>query len=88
MSYNSVNVNLNLLKQRTCDEFVEWVINKHFITGKYYDSNELFEGFKSVYDDSFDKRNFTNWIKLFASSNEWNFEIKKSNGKSYYLFKE
>jgi hypothetical protein len=88
MPYNSVNVNLNLLKQRTCDEFVEWVINKHFITGKYYDSNELFEGFKSVYDDSFDKRNFTNWIKLFASSNEWNFEIKKSNGKSYYLFKE
>ncbi len=88
MSYSSVNINLNLLKQRTCDEFIEWVNNKSFITGEKYDSNELFDDFKSIYDDSFDKRNFTNWIKLFASSKEWNFELKKSSGKSHYLFKE
>ena len=89
MSYNSVNVNLNLLKQRTCDEFIEWLKIKELKVDERYEFSKLFNDFKSVYcDDLFNSRTFSNWLKMFAISNDWAVQSKPSSGNTYYTFKK
>ena len=87
ISYERKNISLNLLKQQTCDDFVDWIQEQNFKKGIKYFPDELFTNFKNCYSfEKLERRLFANWIKNFASSKSWNVEFKSSNNKSYFYF--
>jgi hypothetical protein len=92
MQYERKNVEMNLLKQKTCDEFIEYVTNTPPPLNTDFEITPLFEDFKTVYfgdDSTMVQRTFTNWIKRYCESKNYEFKPNgKSNGKPYYQIRE
>jgi hypothetical protein len=88
VSYESKNVATNYLKQKTNDDFVNWVLEQNYEQNVRYFSNEIFKDFQTTYfGESFQKRTFINWIKFYSASRNWTVDFSKSNGNPYYIFK-
>jgi len=84
------NIQQNLLKQKTCDEFIEFITSELSIN-EPIDIKMKFQSYKNFYcsDDSrFMQRKFTNWIKLYADSIQCDFiRVSKSNTCQFYMLK-
>jgi hypothetical protein len=89
VNYQRKNVELNLLKQQTCDEFLEYIIGSPIPMDSPFDIKPIFEEFKSTYfgiDSDMKQRTFTNWIKKYALSIGGQFKNHgKSNGNPMYI---
>jgi hypothetical protein len=84
-----INIEYNRLKQSTNEDFVEWCEGQSFITGKRYQTRELFIDFQNTYygqGSSFYQRTFTTWIKCYGNYNGWETQINQANGLPYFLF--
>jgi hypothetical protein len=92
MNYKRKNIELNLLKQKTCDEFLEYITNTPPPIGENIDLKPLFEEFKLQYfgeDSQMKQRTFTNWIKMFCAAKNYEFiSVGKKNGNPYYQIRE
>lgn len=90
MPYDLINVGANRLIQTTGEDFAEWITEKDFKTGIYYNTKELFEEFKGRYygaDSEYKQRSFTNSLKKFADSKGWKQSVKANNMKvSQFIF--
>jgi len=91
-NYERKNIELNLLKQKTCDEFLEYITNTPPPIGENIDLKPLFEEFKLQYfgeDSQMKQRTFTNWIKMFCAAKNYEFiSVGKKNGNPYYQIRE
>ena len=91
-NYERKNVELNLLKQQTCDEFMEYISDTPPPMNEDIDMKVLFEQFKFNYlgeDSQLKQRTFTNWVKGYCSANNYKFEnVGKSRGVNYYQIME
>ena len=91
-NYQRINVELNLLKQQTCDEFMEYVINTPPPLNESFDIRGIFDQFKASYfgeDSQLKQRTFTNWIKKYCSAKNYQFgNSGKSNGVIFYLIRD
>jgi hypothetical protein len=86
IDFEGVNIERNKLRQRTSEEFAEWVDAQDFVTQKPYKTKVYFEGFRNIYfgdDPTFKQRTFTNHIKYFAESRKW---IMKRQGREDFIF--
>ena len=92
MQYERKNVEMNLLKQKTCDEFIEYVTSTPPPLNTDFEITPLFEDFKTVYfgdDSTMVQRTFTNWIKRYCESKNYEFKPNgKTNGKPFYQIRE
>jgi hypothetical protein len=64
----------NRLRQRTSEEFVEWVDARAFAPKTEHDTKKCYEAFRVIYfgdDPTFKQRTFTNYIKFYAESRGW-----------------
>ena len=88
IEYQSINVDLNLLKQQTCDEFIEYITNNPPPLNTRIEIKNLFEPFKSSYlgeDSNFKQRTFTNWLdKYCAVKNLMRVKVSDYNGNPIY----
>lgn len=87
IQYERVNLNKNRLLQETSSEFFDWVQNYNLKPNELYTTKELFIAFVKDYlgeDSSFKQRTFTNFIKAYAASINFKFELKRSNGDSKF----
>jgi len=86
--YEHKNVEKNLLKQQTCDEFMDYVLNYPPPIDEPFDIKPLFEQFKSEHigdDNKMVQRTFTNWIKKYCISIHHELKnVGKSNGTPFY----
>ena len=85
-----INTSKNRLLQTTEPEFVTWVDDQNFITEKFYPTKDMFADYVSTnYGDSskFPQKKFSKWIKQYASSVNWVYDSKRSNGTDYFIFK-
>jgi hypothetical protein len=87
--YQRKNVEMNLLKQQTCDEFLEYISQTKIPMNEPFEVKAYFEEFKSSYfgdDSELKQRTFTNWIKKYAVSIGGEFKNHgKSNGNPSYV---
>ncbi|MCC5922308.1 MAG: hypothetical protein JJT77_00865 [Crocinitomicaceae bacterium] len=90
--YERKNVGFNLLKQQTCDEFMEYIISTPPPTNIDFIMKDLFDEFKSCYlgeDSKTTQRTFTNWIKKYCATESLEFiRVGKSNGNPIYQIRE
>lgn len=87
--YELKNVSNNLLQQKTSPEFIEWIEGKNLQINVEYNTKDLFEDFKISYlgeDSNFKQRGFTNWLKLYGSTNLLNFNNSTSGGIAKFSF--
>jgi hypothetical protein len=82
------NVAANRLRQTTGDDFYEWATEYNNGTGLQpgiaYDSTHLFQQFKTIYqvdEKDLRQRGFTNNLKKYGASKEWDFK-RKTGGPS------
>lgn len=90
--YERKNVEMNLLKQNTCNEFIEYIAETPPPINNLFSTSEQFDIFKTTYlgeDTNIKQRTFTNWIKLYCDAKSLIFEkIGKSNGIPQYQIRE
>ena len=90
--YDRKNVEMNLLKQKTCNEFIEYISETPPPIDKSFKTSELFDTFKTTYlgeDTNIKQRTFTNWLKLYCDAKNLKFEKNgKSNGIPEYIIRE
>lgn len=88
--YTAKNISHNKLKQDTCEDFYEWVMEQEFIPNTEYETKKLFEAFKSTYfpdDNSLHQRSFSNWLKKYGDIfHNWKFKSKSKNKVQYFKF--
>lgn len=91
-NYERKNVELNLLKQKSCDEFMEYLDNSPPPINIDFEMKFLFEDFKNSYlgeDSILKQRKFTNWIKEYCASISCELvNMRKSNGNPVYQIRE
>lgn len=91
-NYKRKNVELNLLKQQTCDEFMEYISNTPPPKNTDFVMKDLFDEFKIAYlgeDSQHKQRTFTNWIKKYCLTENMEFiKVGKSNGNPIYQIRE
>ena len=84
-----VGLGANKLRQGTSEEFYEWVTEQIFEPEKQYDLGFLFSEFKMTYygeNSDFHRRTFTNWLKMYALTNDFEFKIKRTNNNALFKF--
>lgn len=90
--YERINVESNLLLQKTCEEFVEYIFENPPKINTNFFIKTLFLDFKSNYqtiDEYLAQRTFTNWLKDYCDSKKYKLEkTGKSNGEPIYQIRE
>lgn len=84
-----INVELNRFRQSTDDDFASWVEEQEFENKQRYETKKYYEEFiKIYYGDSHQigQRKFTSYLKEYARYKGWKFDVKQSNGVSYFSF--
>ena len=74
VNYERKNVELNLLKQRTNAEFMDYILNTPPPIDTPINLNELFTDFKINYlgnDENFKQRTFTNFLKRYCEAKNY-----------------
>lgn len=77
--YELINVGKNALIQQTSEEFSEWTDQQQFEFGIFYKTKHLFEEYRNTYfgeNAEFTQRSFTNMLKKYATSKNWDFKIQ------------
>lgn len=85
-----INTSKNRLLQTTELDFVTWVDYQSFVTEKNYPTKEMFADYVSTYygdSSKFPQKKFSKWIKQYASSVNWVYDSKRSNGTDFFIFK-
>lgn len=85
-----INSSKNRLLQTTELDFVSWVDAQSFVTEKFYPTKDMFADYVSTYygdSSKFPQKKFSKWIKQYASSVNWVYDSKRSNGTDYFIFK-
>jgi len=92
MQYKRKNVEMNLLRQKTSDEFIEYITNNPPPLNVDLEMKPLFDDFKSSYfadDNTMVQRTFTNMIKRYCEAKNFEFMLTgKSNGTPIYQIRE
>lgn len=87
-NYQRKNVELNLLKQQTCDEFMEYITLTPPPLETEISMKDLFNEFKNSYlgeDSKTTQRTFVNWLKKYCASQSYEFKnVRASNGNRFY----
>lgn len=89
VKYNTINVEINYLVQKTNEDFVKFMTDSQLEIGRWYITEECFKTFLSTYygeDSSFKQRGFSNWLKLYANTIKADYESGKLEGKSAFRF--
>ena len=89
ISNAGVNIELNRLRQATDEDFAAWVMDQGFEATKKYETKKHLDDFLSIYygdTHQIGQRKFTGYLKLFATYMGWSFNVKQSNGISYFIF--
>jgi hypothetical protein len=90
VNYKRINVEMNLLKQQTSSEFMEYVLNSPPPEEEPFNIKDLFDEFKQDYlggDDSFKQRTFTNYLKKYAEAKNLEFKLHNKSGiNRYHIF--
>lgn len=90
------NVAANRLRQTTGDDFFEWCTEynegKGFESGVFYDSIQLFNQFKTIYqfdEKELKQRGFTERLKKYGASKGWEFKRRTGgpSGGFWYISK-
>jgi hypothetical protein len=84
-----IGLGYNKLRQSTSDDFFKWITIQKFEHFKWYNLAELFSEFKETYygtDGDFHRRTLTNWLKIYALTNELEMGMKRSDGKTWIRF--
>jgi hypothetical protein len=84
--FEGVNIERNRLRQRTSEEFVEWVDARAFAPKTEHDTKKCFEDFRGIYfgeDPTFKQRTFTNYIKFYAESRGW--KVKRTRTHFHFF---
>ena len=87
--YKLISVNQNKLLQLTSDDFCDWITNKDIEQDIEFNLTSWFADFKVQYygiDNDFKQRTFTNWLKTYALTNNWQLSTKRSNGETKAKF--
>ncbi|GGG93373.1 hypothetical protein [Pedobacter zeae] len=77
--YELINVGKNALIQQTSEEFSEWTEQQNFEFKKFYKTKQMFEEYRNTYfgeNAEFTQRSFTNMLKKYATSKNWDFKIQ------------
>jgi hypothetical protein len=86
--FEPVNVAVNELIQKTSAAFVKWVEEQSLVCKVKYDTKKLFNEFKAMHlpdDATFLQRNFTDWMKRWATFKGWQHKPKPSNGATNFI---
>jgi hypothetical protein len=89
LTYISTKFGTISLRQSTSDDFFKWITIQKFEHFKWYNLAELFSEFKETYygtDGDFHRRTLTNWLKIYALTNELEMGMKRSDGKTWIRF--
>jgi hypothetical protein len=83
-----INLERNLLKKNTDEDFVTWSEHQKFVTGIKYETAILFKNYiESIGNTThFGQRKFTSYLQAFAKYKNWEFQRIQSNGRTYFLF--
>lgn len=89
-AYEVKNVQLNLLKQRTSDDFIDWLSEFPPAINDEFDIKIMFQSFKSIIgdDSTMQQSTFTRWVKLYANSIYCTLEHRTTGGKRLYKIKK
>jgi hypothetical protein len=85
------NLNKNLLLQHTSEDFYDWVEQQDFEVNKRYSRDEYFASFKQDYfgeSRDFTVQKFNRWMKEYAESKNWVYQLKRSNSLNYFTFEK
>jgi len=85
------NLNKNLLLQHTSEVFYDWVEQQDFEVNKRYSRDEYFASFKQDYfgeSRDFTVQKFNRWMKEYAESKNWVYQLKRSNSLNYFTFEK
>lgn len=82
----------NKLMQATSDDFAEWIKTQSILKGAEFNISDMFTEFKTMYygaDSDFKQRAFTNWLKIYAGTQNCKLEIsyKGSGGNKISIGK-
>jgi len=83
--YKLISVNQNKLLQLTSDDFCDWITNKDIEQDIEFNLTSWFADFKVQYygiDNDFKQRTFTNWLKTYALTNNWQLSTKRSKRRN------
>lgn len=87
--YERKTVHLNMLRQKTSDDFVRWAELQSFRKNQAYDTSLLFGDFIGIYHDSdpgFKQRTFTMYLKEYAKCQNWQHDPYRSNNRQMFKF--
>lgn len=76
--YELINVGKNGLIQETSEEFSQWTEQQQFEFGKFYKTKPMYEEYRNTFfgeNAEFTQRSFTNMLKKYATSKNWDFKI-------------
>lgn len=85
--YEHRNIEENRIRQTLGEDFYEWVLEKSFEPNLEYNTKELFQEYKRLFqpdDEKFKQRRFTNMLKKFASIKGWLLTCYANDGKTYF----
>jgi hypothetical protein len=88
----SINLIENRLRQTMGEELFNWVKNKKFSPNEEYNTKELFEEYRGLYEDGnskFTQRTFSNNLKKYFTLSDFTLEFftKSLNGQKTSLFR-